>query len=170
MQLAGLQIRSMGEYDVVELLHEARATFAEIKDALNVALCADKLSMGYSQRDDFEQARKWAMTAMREYDRIGWYEHASGISALAHSNNGDYDSALKLLMQALERSKSTGARRGVGTLSKEREDPRLKPVEEDWRALARWFPADIKELVSDDDERDHDLQLEAAQEGNESDG
>lgn len=214
MQLGGLQIRSMGESNAVDLLHEARTTFAEFGDALNVAKCSDTLSQGYSQRDDADQARKWAMAAVHEYDRIGRYERASELSAQAHSASGDYDSALKLLMQALERSRSYGAPmttaetlenigriwvqmgriadakeafqecvqmysllRGARYFGATRcryfvrklEDPLLKPAEEEWTALARWWPGDIKELVSDEVEEDFARQSDAAVAENQSD-
>ncbi|KAF8063534.1 hypothetical protein FPV67DRAFT_251307 [Lyophyllum atratum] len=96
--------------EIIDLLKSARATFAEVKDLMNLAHSAYYLAKVYFWDSAWEAARTWATAAVQEYDRLGRYE-PDGTRMLARVCivMGDYDAALKMLMRTLEQSKSNGS-------------------------------------------------------------
>ncbi|KAF8065267.1 hypothetical protein FPV67DRAFT_176579 [Lyophyllum atratum] len=96
--------------EVVDLFRKAKGAFARYKDAEKHAECSLYIAHAYFWMKDYEQAQIWAASAVEEYGSIRRYQvSATHIHARVHIIKGDYDSALSLLVHALEHSKLYGA-------------------------------------------------------------
>ncbi|KAF8062335.1 hypothetical protein FPV67DRAFT_267325 [Lyophyllum atratum] len=95
--------------EVVDLFRKAKGAFARYKDAEEHAECSLYIAHAYFWMKDYEQAQIWAASAVEEYGSIRRYQvSATHIHARVHIVKGDYDSALSLLVHALEHSKLYG--------------------------------------------------------------
>ncbi|KAF8074041.1 hypothetical protein FPV67DRAFT_783699 [Lyophyllum atratum] len=104
---------SQGSYiDAINLMQRARAASAELGDIFQAAKCAHQLAVVYRLQLNYDQVKTWATLAMEELRQSGYFEYLSDplrMLARASIATGDYDAALKLLIQALESSKSYGS-------------------------------------------------------------
>ncbi|KAF8074011.1 hypothetical protein FPV67DRAFT_1410258 [Lyophyllum atratum] len=98
--------------DAIDLIQRARAASAEVGDIFQAARCAIGLAAFYGTQQNYDQVKRWTTLAVEEFGQSGYPEYQAGpmtMLAGAFIATGDYDAALKLLIQALESCKSFGS-------------------------------------------------------------